>query len=125
MARFTEEQYRAFLLRQKDSEKFAEIERLPDDAVTCEGDLHNNITDYCKQRGWPAFHGSMAHKAMRTLGEPDFTILASNSRVFFIECKTKDGKLSNEQRGLAMMAEMNGHKIHVVRSMDEFRKIVE
>jgi hypothetical protein len=85
-----------------------------------ESDLHAEIMEECKRRGWLSFHGSMAHRAMRTIGEPDFTVLADKGRVFFIEAKSKTGKLRPEQIGLAMMAERLGHKIHCVRSMAEF-----
>jgi hypothetical protein len=94
------------------------------DAVEREADLHAFISDFCRERGWLAFHGSMAHKAMRTLGEPDYTILADKGRVFLIEAKSKTGKLRREQLGLAKMAEKLGHKIHVVRSFKEFMEAV-
>lgn len=89
-----------------------------------ESDLHDKIAEFCKQNGWICLHGSMAHRAMRTLGEPDFTILADSGRVFFIEAKSKTGKLRPEQLGMRLMAEKLGHTIHVVRSMDEFERVV-
>lgn len=89
-----------------------------------ESALHDAIIEHCKMVGWIYFHGSMAHKAMRTPGEPDFTILANRGRVFFIECKTKIGKLSTEQLGLKQWAERLGHTIHVCRSAQEFFEIV-
>src|SRR5512146_2355709 len=72
------------------------------DAVEHEGDLHNQILDECRRRGWIAFHGSMAKATARTLGEPDFTILADGGRKFFVECKSKTGKLSLYQIALIM-----------------------
>lgn len=95
------------------------------DAVTDEERLHNDIIKFCRDSGWIYFHGSMAHKTLRTVGEPDFTILANNARVFFIECKTKTGKLSPEQLALKLWAEKLGHTIHTVRSMSEFKEIVK
>ena len=93
--------------------------------VDREADLHNFIADYCRSQGWIALRGSMAHRAMRTLGEPDFTILADHGRVFCIECKTRTGKLSTPQLGLAILAEKLGHKIHCVRSMKEFLEVTK
>jgi len=122
MARFTESEYQAFLIRQRGLQASPVVTECVD-AVAVESDLHDQISAYCKSKGWIAFHGSMAHKAMRTLGEPDFTILADNGRVFLIECKTKTGKLSPEQLGLQLMAERLGHTIHVVRSFAEFLNI--
>lgn len=92
--------------------------------VTDESELHNDIIEYCKDRRWIYFHGSMAHATKRTKGEPDFIILGDR-RVFFIECKSKTGKLSTDQLGVIQWAETLGHTIHVVTSMDQFRKIVE
>lgn len=89
-----------------------------------EAHLHNKIIDACKARGWIYFYGSMASRTARTIGEPDFVILADSGRVFFIECKTRIGKLSPEQLGIKMWAEKLGHQIHVVRSVDEFLRVV-
>lgn len=98
-----------------------------DNANHCEkeSELHAQITADLKNRRWPFFHGSMAHRQMRTLGECDYTILASGGRVFFIECKTKTGKLSPEQLGLKMWAETLGHEIHTVRSFQEYLKVID
>jgi len=96
----------------------------PSECFERESALHDAIIEHCKMVGWIYFHGSMAHKAMRTVGEPDFTILANRGRVFFVECKTKIGKLSTEQLGLKQWAERLGHTIHVCRSAQEFFAIV-
>lgn len=92
----------------------------PSDAVEDESDLHSQIIDFCRARGWIYFHGSMAHRAMRTVGEPDFTILASGGRTFFVECKAKNGKLSPQQQAMIAWAEKLGHKVHVVYSIGQF-----
>lgn len=44
--------------------------------VRREAELHEEIFDECRRRGWIALHGSMAERTCRTLGEPDFMILA-------------------------------------------------
>lgn len=90
-----------------------------------ERDLHSKIKEECRRRGWICFTGSMAHRAMRTIGEPDFTILADNGRVFFIEAKSKTGKLRPEQAALQVWAKKLGHEIKAVRSMDEFLEAVK
>lgn len=89
-----------------------------------EEDLHNEILSECKNRGWIALHGSMAHRTFRTEGEPDFVILADNGQVFFVEAKTKIGKLSMQQQGLIRWAALLGHQICIARSIEEFRAIV-
>ena len=93
--------------------------------VPRESDLHEEIFDECRRRGWIALHGSMAERTCRTLGEPDFVILATGGRVFFVECKSRSGKLSPAQAALKHHAEKLGHAVHVVRSMEEFLEVAK
>ncbi len=88
-----------------------------------EAELHGEIFDECRRRGWIALHGSMAERTCRTLGEPDFVILADGGRVLFVECKSRNGKLSPAQAALKFHAEKLGHTVHVVRSMQEFLEV--
>lgn len=92
--------------------------------VVREASLHEEIFDECRRRGWIALHGSMAERTCRTLGEPDFVILADGGRVLFVECKSRAGKLSPAQAALKFHAEKLGHAVHVVRSMEEFFKLL-
>jgi hypothetical protein len=89
-----------------------------------EASLHEEIFDECRRRGWIALHGSMAERTCRTLGEPDFVILAEGGRVLLVECKSRSGKLSLAQAALKFQAEKLGHTVHVVRAMDEFLAVV-
>lgn len=93
--------------------------------VTREANLHQDILDECKRRGWIALHGRMAEATGRTLGEFDFTILADNGRVFLVECKTKTGKLSSEQLGIHAWSIKLGHQPFTVRSFEEFLDVVK
>ena len=112
-------------LRRLNPHLFAPAVRPPLGAGSaCEASLHEEIFDECRARGWIALHGSMAERTCRTLGEPDFTILAEAGRVLFVECKTRTGKLSPAQAALKFHAEKLGHTIHVVRSLEEFRQIL-
>ena len=92
--------------------------------VSREAELHEAIFDECRRRGWIALHGSMAERTCRTLGEPDFVILAGGGRVLLVECKTKTGKLSPAQAALKFHAEHLGHTVHVVRSLEEFLQLL-
>jgi hypothetical protein len=94
-------------------------------AVSNERELHSQIFDECRRRGWIAFHGSMAERTHRTEGEPDFIILANRGRTFFIECKTRLGKLSPAQTALGHQARHLGHAIAIVRSFADFLAIVD
>lgn len=49
---------------------------------------------------------------------------AAMPRVLLIECKTKVGKLSPEQRAVHAWAEKLGHKVHVVRTFAEFLSLL-
>jgi hypothetical protein len=93
--------------------------------VSREALLHEEIFDECRRRGWIALHGSMAERTCRTLGEPDFVILADGGRVLFVECKSRIGKLSPAQAALKHHAEKLGHTIHVVRSFAEFLEVAK
>ena len=86
--------------------------------------LHEEIFDECRRRGWIALHGSMAERTCRTLGEPDFVILADGGRVLFVECKSRSGKLSPTQAALKFHAEKLGHTVHVVRSLEDFLNLL-
>lgn len=122
MPRFTPQQYSDWLAKEEyRKQRDGMVGKT--DGVKNEKDLHAEILRECRNRGWIAFHGSMAHSTFRTLGEPDFVILGERGRVVLVECKTKKGKLSPDQAAIAHWAENLGHKIHVVRSLKEFMEL--
>ena len=106
------------IVRNLDGEEVAKL------TVKCERDLHSQIYDECRRRGWIAFHGSMSARTHRTLGEPDFVVLMDGGRLLMVECKTANGKLSPEQQAMSAHAKKLGHTIHVVRSMEDFFNIL-
>lgn len=93
-----------------------------------ESELHEQIFAECRRRGWIALHGAMSERTHRTAGEPDFIILGScpvmGPLIYFIEAKTRLGKLSIEQQAMIAHAAKLGHTIHVVRSFEEFLAIL-
>jgi hypothetical protein len=89
-----------------------------------ESDLHKFILAECGRRNLVAFHGSTAHATHRTLGEPDFVILLPAGRVLLVECKTKTGRLSEDQIEVMTRAALLQHRIHVVRSFSEFHSVL-
>ncbi len=89
-----------------------------------ESELHEQIRQECLKRGWLAFHGSMAHSTFRTEGEPDFVIACDGGRILMVECKTRLGKLSPAQQAIHAWAAKLGHKIHTVRSYEEFLNLI-
>src|ERR1700744_3829064 len=80
-----------------------------------ESALHNAILDYCKARRWAVIHGRMDKRSGVTPGAPDFVIFATRE-LLIVECKTKTGKQTTEQRAFQMMVEGEGYKYHLVRS---------
>jgi hypothetical protein len=88
-----------------------------------ESELHRHIKDECMARGWIALHGSMAHRAHRTIGEADFCCLLPCGVTIFVECKTKSSKLSQAQMAIQAWMHKLGHQMHVVRSLDQFQTI--
>lgn len=104
----------------------AALERLVDELKESESesDLHAAIGNECRRRGWLFFHGSMAHRTSRVLGEPDFQIYADHGRSFLIEAKSAKGKLRPAQLAIKCWAAKLGHTVHVVRSMAEFYEVI-
>lgn len=126
MARMTQAEYTAWMAKQ--ALKMLPAERLARGAATPDGKehgLHAQIKDECQRRGWIALHGSMAHRAHRTVGEPDFVIIANDGRTYLIEAKTRTKKPTTEQRALIAWARKLGHLAAVVRSLTEFLEIIE
>lgn len=120
----TESEYQQFVMRQN-AKKLGDVPTEHEAYDGPESDLHDEIIDFCRSRGWIYLHGSMAERSHRTLGEPDFVIAADNGRTFYIEVKNKNGKMSPEQ--LSMMAHLLklGHTHATVRSMAEFMEVVK
>jgi hypothetical protein len=95
------------------------------EAAERESELHEEIAAECRRRGWLVFHGSMAHRARRTPGEPDFEIVCEWPRVLLVECKARDEKPSRDQQAVAAHARKLGHVVHLVRSVGEFKQIAD
>jgi hypothetical protein len=94
--------------------------QLPPAKPTSEADLHEQIFAECRRRGWIPLHGAMSERTHRTIGEPDFIIIADRGQVLFVECKSSYGKLRPEQQALHIWMRKLGHTVHVVRSLAEF-----
>lgn len=116
----TAAQYQAMRARLKPEPAAAPSKR---SGVAQERELHAAVLDECRQRGWIAFHGSMAHSTFRTPGEPDFVILTDGGGLLLVECKSCEGKLSVDQQAIAAWARKLSHTIHVVRSIKDFLQV--
>lgn len=115
---FTREQYEAVLAKQKKA-------TLPDvspSAVMREIPLHNEIMRWCDAQ-WPKVKYIRARSDQRSTidqGAQDFTLFLPQGRLLCVEVKSKDGKLKPEQLAWLVQMELLGHKVNIVRSMDEF-----
>jgi len=92
--------------------------------VSLEADLHGQIEEFCRSKGWICFHGSMAHRTHRTIGEPDFIIAADGGRTFWVEVKRKGGKATPAQLGTIAWLQKLGQTAAIVWSMDDFLKLI-
>lgn len=142
MPRMTQQEVDAFNARRKQPTR-EQCEQVLDAVFTplegCykESDLHEQIFSECRRRGWIALHGAMSERTHRNPGEWDYTILTDlpafvhteckccvNHRILFVELKTRTGKLSPAQAALHHHAKKLGHAVHVVRSFEEFLKLL-
>jgi hypothetical protein len=57
-------------------------------------------------------------------GTPDLTIFPTNGKPFFVEFKTKEGRLSQSQKDWACWCSTNEYDYYVCRSANEFLDII-
>lgn len=85
--------------------------------------LHNPIIEWCRTNRVPYVHARPDKESTIGEGVCDF-ILPYQGKVFFVECKTREGKLSPAQLAFKVMLEMQGHELRVIRDMDAFYKLM-
>jgi len=113
MPRFTEADYKAFLARSfKDTKHAAPYED--------EGKLQQEIREDVQRRGWICFYSRMDVPATTRIGTPDFIIGMDGGRTLYVECKSKNGKVEDEQAATIAWLRKLGHRVVVVASMKEY-----
>lgn len=117
MARFTEAQYRAYLAKQH---QFTEQREHISEHSVAERDIHAQIEDECRRRGWYFVHARVDKPTTIGIGTPDFIIAREDGKTLWIEVKTSTGKMTPEQAATAAWLKKLGHKWAIVRSFDEF-----
>lgn len=121
--RFTREQYDLYEMRR--AAKHAPVKDYEAAAPGTEDALHGEIISHLKPNGYVYFHSATHRKTHRTLGEPDFIVFLPNSRTLLVECKTRTGKNSDEQRDVHYALKRLGHTVHIVRSLKHFIQLCE
>lgn len=88
--------------------------------------LHEPIIKWCESQHprIPYVHSRTDKKSTTGKGVCDF-LIAYQGKVYFIECKTRTGKLSPDQLAFALLLSFQGFKLHVIRSMKEFFEVVK
>lgn len=126
MPRMTTLEFQAWQARVAANRKAHRLAAANGDGVAdgCEDELHAAILGECRRRGWIPLHGQMQFRTRRPLGEPDFVIAIEGGRTLWVEAKTRTGKLSTEQQAFGAYLEKMGHQLHVVRSLEDFLRVV-
>jgi len=83
-----------------------------------ERDLHDQIEDYCRARGWFYVHSRMDRASTIAVGFPDFGIFMHGARTVFLECKRPGEKATIKQLEKIAHARKLGFVAEVVESMD-------
>lgn len=72
---------------------------------------------------------ALAVKMMRNIGflsgASDTLVLMPNGKTLFVEFKTEEGSQSLEQKEFQSRCESLGHKYYLVRSLDQFKSIIQ
>lgn len=98
-----------------------------DERETGRGGLQEKIQAWC-DRQWPRWLTIWARTDKPStigVGIHDFTIFGPYPICICVECKTKTGKLSEDQRNWAFEMARLGWAVHIVRSMEEFEQVVK
>lgn len=114
MSSISESQYLEMLAR---TERNAGRLPQPADPVSSESDLHDEIIQLCKRRGWFYVHSRMDKRTTQAVGVPDFIIAADGGRTFWIECKAKGNKPTNEQLATITFLKAKGHAAAICYNM--------
>ena len=88
-------------------------------------ELHVPAVRWLTEHGIAFIHCRPDKRTMATEGAPDFTIAAREGRVVFVEFKTREGKLSEEQRTWIFLAARAGTTVRVLRNFDSFLALMK
>lgn len=130
MVNFSQDEYNRHLQkearRKPSADTHEQLLKKVGNAVRNELDLHAEIIKHCyaQHPRWRFIRSRSDQPSGIAVGAQDFTIFLPRGRVLCIECKSKVGKLDEDQVIWSHELARCGHTVHVVRSMEEFLKLV-
>lgn len=86
--------------------------------------LNNNNIIFSVPNEGKSAKEQMFKKATGLMSGVSDLICINNGEVIFIECKDFKGKQSEKQKDFQKTIELQGFKYHLVRSLEEFQKII-
>lgn len=90
-----------------------------------EKDLHEQIIQECKTRGWFYVHSRMDKPTTTACGVTDFIIATRHGRTLWIEVKRPGSKLTPSQRDVIHWLTCSRQPVFVVYSFQEFLSACE
>src|SRR5262245_48130732 len=82
-----------------------------------EKQLHEEILEVCRTRGYFTVHSRMDKPTTTALGTPDFVVALPDGKTLWVEGKTGVNKLTPSQQQRMAMLRRLGHNTAVVRSL--------
>ena len=87
-----------------------------DDESVLQAEIRRDVD----RSGWTCFWSRMDKKTRNKVGTLDFTIAMDRGRTWWVEAKSKDGKVSEAQAANIAWLRKLGHHVSVVSSMTEY-----
>lgn len=126
MSEFTSAWLAGYTARMSQTSRTGRTGLTDGDAVERETDLQEQIEAELRRRGWPFVRTRMDRATTFTMpGIPDFVIAAPAGETLWLECKSRHGKQTTEQRGFQMLLERQKHRYALCRSFEEFLRLAD
>ncbi len=122
MGSITPESYSMMLLRLEGNKRREAV--LNGEPEPLESELQDKIRQDVESRGWWVLWSRMDCATTTPKGTPDLIIFADRARVFIVEAKARNEKLRPAQLGVKLKLESLGHKVSVVRNMQEYHEAI-
>ena len=87
--------------------------------VERERDLHDDIDQHCRERGYLVCHSRMDMASTIAVGWPDFVCFMPGMAVVFLECKARGGKPTTGQLAKLAHARKLGFVAEIVDNLED------